>query len=424
MNTPRSGRTCSATSVLELRGDGKAGGGLVLAFQSLASLVLSATGPPRPGVAVLQLGPARREHPLVPAPQPPPIDKACEVTRPAISVLMDEAAAQAVDFALGVPEGGTFVINTRHTPEECARHYRLSGRVVTVPGDDIGTKYLSHPIGNVSVYVALRARHRRLQGRGDRSTRSSPRSKRRHVPDSVLDAQPRGAEGDAPRRSTRACSTRAAAPSARRRAFAGYGDASRRRRRPRCDCRARTRRRTTRRAASGCASTTRATRAPAAPTASPTAPRASSAASPTPSAAQGDRRGRVHLLQAVRRVRRRLPRAPVHAGRVRGALGEEEAPHHEPRNPPHRAARPHRPTPTGEIYPRGHRPRRRARRPPARTTRSARTIIADGNAAAAIAALQMWRAVIFRRLPHHAVDQVDRDRGLAHRRPIRRTASA
>jgi ferredoxin len=70
-------------------------------------------------------------------------------------LLMDEAAANAVDFAQGVPEGGTFVFNTRRSPEECARHYRLSGRVMTIPGDDIGLKYLKHTIGNVSAYIAM-----------------------------------------------------------------------------------------------------------------------------------------------------------------------------------------------------------------------------------------------------------------------------
>jgi Pyruvate/2-oxoacid:ferredoxin oxidoreductase gamma subunit/Pyruvate/2-oxoacid:ferredoxin oxidoreductase delta subunit len=83
-----------------------------------------------------------------------PIQAACEVTRPTLSVLMDEGAARSVDFAQGVPPGGTFVLNTRHTPEACARHYRLTGRVVTIAGDDIGTKYLKHAIGNVSLYVA------------------------------------------------------------------------------------------------------------------------------------------------------------------------------------------------------------------------------------------------------------------------------
>src|SRR5436309_4869663 len=74
-----------------------------------------------------------------------PIRAACEVTRPAISLLMDEGAARSVDFAEGVPRGGTFVIDTRRSPEECAA-FRLAGRVMTVPGD-IGTRHLERPIG-------------------------------------------------------------------------------------------------------------------------------------------------------------------------------------------------------------------------------------------------------------------------------------
>ncbi len=174
-----------ATSVLELRGDGKAGGGLVLAFQSLASLVQ------REGHHVQEwpfFSSARRGANIRSFLRLSrrPIEKACEVNRPAISVLMDEVAAKAIDFALGVPEGGTFVINTRHTPEECARHYRLSGRIVTVPGDEIGTKYLRHPIGNVSVYVACA---RAIGGFKDEAIVESflDALERRHVPASVLD---------------------------------------------------------------------------------------------------------------------------------------------------------------------------------------------------------------------------------------------
>jgi Pyruvate/2-oxoacid:ferredoxin oxidoreductase gamma subunit/ferredoxin len=84
-----------------------------------------------------------------------PVAASCEVTRPALSLLMDEAAARSVDFAEGVPRGGTFVINTRRGPEQCARHFRLSGRVLTVAGDDIGTRFLKHAIGNVSAYVGV-----------------------------------------------------------------------------------------------------------------------------------------------------------------------------------------------------------------------------------------------------------------------------
>lgn len=142
-------------SVLEIRGDGKAGGGLVLAFQSLAALLSS--DPRRhvqewPFFSSARRGANIRSFLRVSA---RPIDVACEVTRPVITLLMDEAAARSADFADGVPHGGTFVINTRRGPEECAKHFHLSGRVMTVPGDDIGTKHLKHAIGNVSAYVAM-----------------------------------------------------------------------------------------------------------------------------------------------------------------------------------------------------------------------------------------------------------------------------
>ena len=173
-----------ASSVLELRGDGKAGGGLVLAFQSLASLLL------REGHHVQEwpfFSSARRGANIRSFLRLSrrPIEKACEVSHPAISVLMDEAASKSVDFALGVPAGGTFVLNTRHSPAECARHYRLSGRVVTVPGDEVGTKYLRHPIGNVSVYVACA---RAIGGFADEAVVESflAALERRHVPASVL----------------------------------------------------------------------------------------------------------------------------------------------------------------------------------------------------------------------------------------------
>jgi pyruvate ferredoxin oxidoreductase gamma subunit len=148
-------RQLLADSVLELRGDGKAGGGLVLAFQSLGNLLLRdpATHVQEwPFFSSARRGANIRAFLRV---SRQPVTSACEVTRPSLVLLMDEAAANAVDFAQGVPEGGTFVFNTRRSPEECARHYRLSGRVMTIPGDDIGLKYVKHAIGNVSTYVAI-----------------------------------------------------------------------------------------------------------------------------------------------------------------------------------------------------------------------------------------------------------------------------
>lgn len=173
-------------SVLEIRGDGKAGGGLVLAFQSLANLCLS-----DPGIHVLEwpfFSSARRGANIRSflRTSRKPITAACEVTRPAMAVLMNEGTGRSVDFAQGVPPGGTFVINTRHTPEECARHYHLSGRVITIAGDEIGEKYLKHAIGNVSVYVAAA---RAIGGfELDTIVDSFLQTlRKRHVPESVLD---------------------------------------------------------------------------------------------------------------------------------------------------------------------------------------------------------------------------------------------
>lgn len=143
------------TSVLEMRGDGKAGGGLVLAFQSLAALLLH-----RPELHVQEwpfFSSARRGANIRSflRVSSKPTFPACEVTRPTISLLMDEGAARSVDFALGVPPGGTFVLNTPRSPEMCAKHFRLSGRVFTVHGDEIGNKYLKYAIGNVSAYITM-----------------------------------------------------------------------------------------------------------------------------------------------------------------------------------------------------------------------------------------------------------------------------
>jgi|GEM_PF-2302400 len=142
-------------SVLELRGDGKAGGGLVLAFQSLASLLLedpSIHVQEWPFFSSARRGASIRSFLRV---SRKPILAACEVTRPSLVLLMNESVGRSVDFADGVPRGGTFVLNTRRSPEECAAHFHLSGRVFTVPGDEIGQTHLKAPLGNVSAYVAM-----------------------------------------------------------------------------------------------------------------------------------------------------------------------------------------------------------------------------------------------------------------------------
>ncbi len=145
------------TSSLEIRGDGKAGGGLVLAFQSLADLLLNDAGThvqEWPFFSSARRGASIRSFMRV---SRRPITAVCEVTRPAMAVLMDEAATRTWPFAEGVPPGATFLLNTAHSPEECAVRHGLAGRVITVPGDEIGRQHLRHAIGNVSVYFAAAA---------------------------------------------------------------------------------------------------------------------------------------------------------------------------------------------------------------------------------------------------------------------------
>jgi 2-oxoacid:acceptor oxidoreductase gamma subunit (pyruvate/2-ketoisovalerate family) len=172
--------------VLEIRGDGRAGGGLVLAFQSLASLMVSNPDlhvQEWPFFSSARRGAGIRSFLRVSA---RPIRIACEVTRPAMTVLMDESAARSVDFALGVPPGGTYLLNTNRSPEECASHYGLSGRVITVRGNEIGAAHLKHPIGNVAIYIAAAE----AIGGFDRDLvihSFLETLKRRHVPAQVLE---------------------------------------------------------------------------------------------------------------------------------------------------------------------------------------------------------------------------------------------
>jgi 2-oxoacid:acceptor oxidoreductase gamma subunit (pyruvate/2-ketoisovalerate family) len=214
-------RDVIARGTLEIRGDGKAGGGLILAFQSLAALLLQDPTlhvQEWPFFSSARRGANIRSFMRVSA---RPITAACEVTRPTVALLMNEGATAAVDFAEGVPDGGTFVINTRHSPAECAQHFKLSGRVFTVPGDDIGLKHLKAPLGNVSAFVALT---HALGGLDPDAVGKSflASLRKRRIPDSVIERN--RAALDASRAAVRSGVYRCAGPADHTAAqFAGYG---------------------------------------------------------------------------------------------------------------------------------------------------------------------------------------------------------
>lgn len=139
--------------VLEIRGDGRAGSGMLLALQSVASVAVtlphmhvqewpffSSARKGAPTRGFLRLS---NSH----------INKASEVTTPHIVIAMDEGVTRMVDFAQGVPPGGIFIMNTNLSPEEVAKKYHLSGRIYTIAGDAIAAKHMKSPMGNISVFA-------------------------------------------------------------------------------------------------------------------------------------------------------------------------------------------------------------------------------------------------------------------------------
>jgi 2-oxoacid:acceptor oxidoreductase gamma subunit (pyruvate/2-ketoisovalerate family) len=139
---------------LDLRGDGKAGGGLVLAMQAFGA-ALGAL--PELDVQSWPLFSSARKGANVRAflrVARGRVEAACQITRPDVALLMNEAAAADVDFAEGTTEA-VYVVNTRDRPEEAARRRGLAGTIVTIDADSLGMRHLGRPLGNVGVFAAL-----------------------------------------------------------------------------------------------------------------------------------------------------------------------------------------------------------------------------------------------------------------------------
>jgi 2-oxoacid:acceptor oxidoreductase gamma subunit (pyruvate/2-ketoisovalerate family) len=139
---------------IDLRGDGKAGGGLVLAVQAFGAALaergdLDVQDWPlfssaRKGANVRAFLRVARGR----------VEATCQVTSPDIALLMNEAAAESVDFAEGT-RSGVYVVNTAATPAATAARHRLAGIIATVDGDALGLTHLGRPLGNVAMVAAL-----------------------------------------------------------------------------------------------------------------------------------------------------------------------------------------------------------------------------------------------------------------------------
>ncbi|MBI4211387.1 MAG: 2-oxoacid:acceptor oxidoreductase family protein [Deltaproteobacteria bacterium] len=144
-------------AALEIRADGKAGSGVVLVMQSLASMAIADKSlhvQEWPFFSSARRGAPIRGYLRI---SRRPLEQSSPITEPQISVMMDEGVARAVDFAVGVPPDGIYVLNTTLSPEEAAKKYKLTGRVYTIDGNALGEHYLKKPLGNISVLALLTA---------------------------------------------------------------------------------------------------------------------------------------------------------------------------------------------------------------------------------------------------------------------------
>jgi Pyruvate/2-oxoacid:ferredoxin oxidoreductase gamma subunit/Pyruvate/2-oxoacid:ferredoxin oxidoreductase delta subunit len=139
---------------IDLRGDGKAGGGLILAVQAFGAALarrgdLDVQDWPlfssaRKGARVRAFLRAARGR----------VEATCQVTAPDVALLMNDSVADTVDFAEGTA-GAIYVLNTTLAPEAAADRFRLGGTILTIAGDALGERHLGRPLGNVAVLAAL-----------------------------------------------------------------------------------------------------------------------------------------------------------------------------------------------------------------------------------------------------------------------------
>jgi Pyruvate/2-oxoacid:ferredoxin oxidoreductase gamma subunit/ferredoxin len=171
---------------VDLRGTGKAGGGLVLAVQAFGGAISDVPGlevqdwplfsSARKGANVTAFLRIGRGF----------VEIASAVTEPAIAVLMNEAAAEEQDFAEGTQDA-LYVVNTICSPAEAARKYRLSGTVATIAGDDLGNLFLQRPLANVAVLAALVRASGLIEPPQARASLAS-RLRKRRLPERIVEA--------------------------------------------------------------------------------------------------------------------------------------------------------------------------------------------------------------------------------------------
>jgi 2-oxoacid:acceptor oxidoreductase gamma subunit (pyruvate/2-ketoisovalerate family) len=205
---------------IDIRGDGKAGGGLVLTMQAFGGALSERAGvdvQDWPFFSSARKGANVRAFLRVARGR---VEATHQISAPDVALLMNEAAAEEVDFAEGT-DHGLYVLNTESSPADAARRHKLAGTIVTVAGDKLGIAHLGRPLGNVALLAAMVRSTQLVQPAAARDSLAHTLEKRR-LPARLVEANL--AMYDAALEETRSIEIADTAGATRKKPpFAGYG---------------------------------------------------------------------------------------------------------------------------------------------------------------------------------------------------------
>ncbi len=141
--------------LIEVRWHGRGGQGAKTASQLLAGAALdenmyiqafSEYGPERMGAPMQSFTRISKK----------PINIHCHVTNPEVVVVLDPTLLGTVDIASGLPEGGTILVNTKHSPANIRKKLNLNGcKIYTVDATRIALDCIGKAIPNTPMTGAL-----------------------------------------------------------------------------------------------------------------------------------------------------------------------------------------------------------------------------------------------------------------------------
>lgn len=141
--------------LIEVRWHGRGGQGAVTSAEMVA---LAAISEGKYGQAFPSFGPERRGAPVqafVRVSENQPIRVRAEISRPDVVVVLDPGLLLVVNVTAGLKPEGTVVVNTRKTPEEIRREFKIPYRLATINATVIAKEVLGVNIVNTTMVGAL-----------------------------------------------------------------------------------------------------------------------------------------------------------------------------------------------------------------------------------------------------------------------------